>query len=698
MTELIWDGKYDEDGRRVGPLRAALPFQTVETVNESAQQRQRALDLFSAGRDPDWRNRLVWGDKKYVLPSLLADGLAGQVNLIYIDPPFNVGADFSFTATIPPPFEGEGQGEGDDETATFVKEPSIIEQKAYRDTWGRGLDSYLQWFYETVVSLYELLTENGSIYVHLDSNIGHYAKVVLDEIFGRESFECEIVWKRKDAQSSADTYGVAHDNIYFYHKSQTVVFNKQFIPLSQETADTWYTNEEVIEQDIVNHKGQLLKKGTTRRFNKADISAPGLRLGTEAHYQWKGHWPPSGRHWAYKIEVMQQLEAEGRLTYSNTGRVYEKRYLDESAGVPAQSTWTDISFLRGITKRQVTSEWLDYPTQKPEALLERIIKASSNENDLVLDCFCGSGTTAAVAEKLNRRWIACDLGRFAIHTTRKRLLSIPNVRPFVVQNLGKYERQAWQAVEFGNGDATDKQMQAEAQRAYTEFILKLYGARAVTGYAWLHGLKAGRMAHVGSVDAPVSVGDVAAIVAEFKRAIGTGKDAPSKNGVDVLGWDFAFELNEVAKQQAAQANLDVRFLRIPRDVMDRRAVEQGDIHFFELAALSVEILPLRQAQGQNEWSVTLTLTDFVIPPDDVPQDVQRAITHWSQWIDYWAVDWDNKGDTFHNEWQTYRTRKSRELQRSVTHTYAAPGEYAIVVKVIDILGNDTTKTLKVAVK
>jgi adenine-specific DNA-methyltransferase len=329
-------------------------------------------------------------------------------------------------------------------------------------------------------------------------------------------------------------------------------------------------------------------------------------------------------------------------------------------------------------------EWVDYDTQKPVDLIERVLSISSKEGDLVLDCFCGSGTSVIAAEGMNRRWIACDLSRFAIHTTRKRLLSVHNVRPFVVQNLGKYERQLWAGAEFGDNQA------AERQRAYIEFILKLAQATPLNGYTWLHGVKAGRMVHVGAVDAPVSVGDVTQIAAEIKRAMGTGKDAPKTNGVDVLGWDFAFELNEVAKQQAAAANIQMRFLRIPRDVMDKRAVEQGDIHFFELAALSVEV-------KTNKRNVFLKLRDFVIPPDDVPEDARKVVKHWSQWIDYWAVDWDNRSDTFHNEWQAYRTRKDKSLQLEITHTYSDPGEYTIVVKVIDILGNDTTKTVKVKV-
>lgn len=701
MTELIWDGKY-KDGKKQGPVRIALPFQTIETVNESVQERQRSLEIFAAGRETEWRNRLIWGDKKYVLPSLLPE-FAGKVNLIYIDPPFDTGADFSYTATIP-----DHPDSDDGETRSFTKEPSIIEQKAYRDTWGRGLDSYLQWLYESVVLLHELLADTGSLYVHLDWHVNAQVRQVLEEVFGRDGFDTEIIWKRKDAQSSADTYGVLHDTIYFLHKSNSFAFNQQFMPLSEDTADAWYTNEEVVGHDVSNRMGQLLKAGTVRRYNKADISAPGLRLGTEAHYQWKGHWPPAGRHWAYRKQVMEGLGEQGRLTYSKSGRVYEKRYLDESVGVPAQSIWTDISFVRGMSKRQADSEWLDYPTQKPEALLDRIIKTSSNESDLVLDCFVGSGTTAAVAEKLNRRWIACDLGRFAIHTTRKRLLGIPNVRPFVVQNLGKYERQAWQAAEFGvqeQGDprpcpgapaleSGDKSLRSK-ELAYRKFILDLYHATPITGRTWLHGTKGSRMVHVGAVDAPVTLADVKAIAKELWRSVGTGGSgsqvAPTTAGVDILGWEFAFEMNETAKQIAAESRVNVAFKRIPHEVLDKKAVEQGDVQFFELAALSVDV-------KQKKREITLKLTDFVIPTDDIPVEVRKAIKHWSQVIDYWAVDWDYKGDTFHNQWQAYRTRKDPKISLDVSYLYSESGKYQIVVKVIDILGNDTTKTLEVDVR
>jgi adenine-specific DNA-methyltransferase len=352
--------------------------------------------------------------------------------------------------------------------------------------------------------------------------------------------------------------------------------------------------------------------------------------------------------------------------------------LDEQRGTAMGDVWTDIPPINSQAR-----ERLGYPTQKPEELLKRVIELASQQGDLILDCMCGSGTTAAVAEKLNRRWVVCDLGRFAIHTTRKRLLSVPSVRPFVIQNLGKYERQAWQATEFGD------QVSARTA-AYRTFILDLYHGQATNGWAWLHGLKAGRMVHIGTVDAPVTANDVKQIAAELRKVTGTGRDAPSNRAVDVLGWDFAFEVNEVARQDAERAGIEMRFLRIPREVLDKRAVEQGDIRFFELAALSID---LKQAQR----FVSLAITDFVIPLDDVPNDVQRAIKHWSQWIDYWAVDWDYRDDTFHNQWQSYRPGKATDIELGTSHEYTEPGEYTVVIKVIDILGNDTTKALPVSI-
>lgn len=666
MTELIWDGKY-KDGKKQGPVRIALPFQTIETVNESAQERQRSLELFSAGREPEWRNRLIWGDKKYVLPSLLPE-FERKIHLVYIDPPFDTGADFSYEALIPDHPETE-----EDDSVSFTKQPSLLEQKAYRDTWGRGLDSYLQWFYESLVFLRELLSEEGCIYVHLDWHVFHYAKPILDEVFGPDNFVNEIIWRRKQATSwLSKQFGVTNDSLLLYAKSTEYVFNPLYSRDDDNTQK--YIRERFIFDD-----------GDGRKYMKSPLVNPLPR--PNLRYVFHGVEPPR-TGWLYSKERMEEMYRRNELVMpeGKKGRIYRKIYLDTYPGQVIQNIWTDIPIVNPMA-----IERLDYPTQKPEALLERVILSSSNEGHLVLDCFVGSGTTAAVAEKLNRRWIACDLSRFAIHTTRKRLLGIPNLKPFVVQNLGKYERQAWQVAEFPTNGQDRLEEQRGREAAYRQFILDLYHAKPITGHTWLHGAKGGRMVHVGAVDAPVTLADVKAIARETWKAIGTGKDTPSKAAVDILGWEFAFEVNELAKQVAAESRVDVAFKKIPREVLDKKAVEQGDVKFFELGALSVDV----KRKGRE---VTLKLTDFVIPTDDIPEEARKAIKHWSQLVDYWAVDWAYKDDTFHNQWQSYRTRKNPKIELETKYGYKDAGKYQIVVKVIDILGNDTTKTLEVSVK
>ncbi len=634
MTELIWEGKYKDPDKKPGqaqkvtPVRIALPFQTIETVNESSQQRQKSLDFFASEPttqyNKEWRNRLIWGDKKYVLPSLLPE-FAGKVNLICIDRPFNIGADFSFTAKISSNPDVE-----EDEETEFTKLPSIIEQKAYRDTWGRGLDSYLQWFYETVLLLKELLADDGSIYIHLDWHVVHYCKSILDEVFGYENFQREIIWWSNNVsgfKGKAQNWIRDHDTLLFYTKDKdNFTFNKQWKALT----------EEYIKQTFV-------------------------------------HVDTDGRRY--------------RLRYER------KQFYEENEGIPIPDVW-DIAFLR-----QNALERNGYPTQKPETLLERVIKASSNEGDLVLDAFCGSGTTASVAEKQKRRWITCDLGRFAIHTTRKRLLGIKDIKPFIVQNLGKYERQQWMQAEFdltpnpspkGEENKSAMEKQLEQEKSYKHFIIELYHGKTLDGYTWLHGAKAGRMVHVGTVDAPVTVEDIKATIREFWKLVGKEKSA-EKNGIDFLGWDFAFDVNETAAQFAAQNKVNVSFKKIPREVLEKKAVEQGDIKFYELAALKIKV-------KADKKKITLTLDNFIMPQDDLPDDVRGNITHWSQWIDYWAVDWNFRDDTFHNEWQSYRTKQNPKIELSASHIYEEKGKYTVVVKVIDILGNDTTKAVEAEAK
>jgi adenine-specific DNA-methyltransferase len=521
--------------------------------------------------------------------------------------------------------------------------------------------------------LRELLTDSGSIYVHLDYHVAHYVKAVLDDVFGEANFRNEIVWKRKGGSANPQNrLGVVTDSLFWFSKSDKIVFNPQFTKESDESKK--YVEERFNRTD----------EKTGRRFMDSPLVSPNPRPNLK--YVYKGYQPPPNG-WSISKEIMERWDKDGKLFFppDKSKRIRRKIFLDEYIGQPVQNLWNDIFVINSQSK-----EFVGYDTQKPEALLERIIKASSNEGHLVADCFCGSGTTGVVAERGGRRWLMCDLSRFAIHTTRKRLLSVPGVKPFAVQNLGKYERQAWQIAEFRTtGDNTVEQ-QRTREVAYREFILALYHATPINGYAWMHGLKSGRLVHVGAVDAPVTLTDVKAIARETWKAATTG-GAGRKAAADILGWEFSFELNETARQVAAESRVDVNFKKIPREVLEKKAVEQGDIKFFELGALSVE-------PKQKGRELVLKLTDFAIPIDDVPVEARKAIKHWSQMIDYWAVDWDFREDTFHNQWQSYRTRQELDIELSAKHEYEAPGSFKVVVKIIDILGNDTTKTMDIQVK
>ncbi|MGQ9493830.1 MAG: hypothetical protein ACUVR2_08720, partial [Anaerolineae bacterium] len=293
---------------------------------------------------------------------------------------------------------------------------------------------------------------------------------------------------------------------------------------------------------------------------------------------------------------------------------------------------------------------------------------------------CGSGTTGAVAEKLGRRWIMADLSRFAIQVTRKRLLDIPDCKPFEILNLGKYERQYWQVHINGQGAKQD-----EVLTRYLDFIVQLYRGERATGFAHLHGRKAGRMVHVGAVDAPVTLAEINDALDECA--------ANRFRGLDVLGWEWEMGLHDLVTVEARKRGVDLRLLTIPREVMDPRAVEAGDIQFYELAYLDVTL----ERRGSE---VQVVLKNFIIPNADlVPAEVREKIKRWSDYVDFWAVDWDYQGDTFHNQWQSYRTRQHPALRlESDWHAYSRPGEYQVMVKVIDIFGNDTTKLLQVDVR
>jgi DNA modification methylase len=661
-TELVWPGKYNEDGTLKEVPRVSLPFQVIETVNESRATREakkggvqgglfdvyegKEGDTFEAG----WRNKLIWGDNLLVMGSLL-EKFAGKIDLIYIDPPFATGADFSFTAPV-----GDGSFEVD-------KEQSAIEEKAYRDTWGRGLDSYVAMIFHRLALMRELLSESGTLYVHCDWRVVSQMRLMLDETLGSNCFRSSIVWQKlRSVKSQSSFFASMHDTLLAYSKSDQSVFNPQYVEKDPKLLETHYRHVE---------------PGSGRRYNLADFTQAGA--GQPRRFAGKLLTPPPGKHWIWSQERIEEGMATGQIVFSKGGLPYVKRYFDEGEGTRVGDIWTDVNPVN-----QVALERTDYSTQKPESLLDRIIRGSSNESDLVADFFCGSGTTLAVAEKLGRRWIGCDLGRWGIHVTRKRMLGIENCKPFEVLNLGRYERQYWQGVTFG--EAKSKLLAEQALYEYLAFILKLYGAQPVAGMAHLHGKKGKAMIHIGAVDAPVTIAEIDAAVDECAKL--------KQGQLHVLGWEWEMGLYDLMVEAAKKKGVKLLLLQIPREVMESQAAAKGDVRFFELAYLEAEIKQPKKLTAQ------VALEDFVIPNTElIPEDVRGKVKKWSDYIDYWAVDWDFQNDTFMQGWVAYRTRKERKLPlTSDAHAYDKPGKYRILVKVIDIFGNDTSQAFDVEVK
>lgn len=467
-TELVWEGKYDEYGRRreVDIAGAALPLQKIETIDEPRSRAEAIGDqkvLFALNEQAqklgDFRNQLIWGDNKLVMASLLKE-FQGKIDLIYIDPPFDVGADFTMDVPI---------GDGEE---TIEKDQSTLEMVAYRDTWGKGTDSYLQMMYERLLLIRELLAEQGSVYVHCDWRVNSELRQVMNEVFGRENLQCEIAWKRRHAHSNADTIGIIHDSLLFYTKSSTFTWNPQYVPYEEWYVERYY---------------RYTDEKTGRRFLSRSVTG---HKGVNKEFEWRGLTKP----WRYAVETLESLDAEGRLFWTRNEEPRFKQYLDEMPGMPIQSIWTDIKFVDSWSP-----EATGYATQKPEALLERIIQASSNEGDLVGDFFCGSGTTGVVAERLGRRWVMSDLGRFGIHTSRKRLIDLQRTlhekgnsyRAFDVYNLGRYERQWWQREQLKGAD-----------KEHRRVVLEFYKAEPVRNSTspLIHGRKGPALVHVDSID------------------------------------------------------------------------------------------------------------------------------------------------------------------------------------------------------
>ena len=740
-VELVWNGKSRD------VCTTVLPFQTLEHVDEPRAETRHQGDLFdSRGRQlQGWTNKLIWGDNKLILSSLKAGALrrqieeAGGLKLIYIDPPFDVGADFSMDIEI----GGE----------TFHKEPNLLEQIAYRDTWGRGADSFISMIYERLILMRDLLAEDGSIYVHMAPTMAPFIEMTMNEVFGRDRTLGSIVWQRATAHGNVGVrYATVTDRIIVATRSENYIWGSPYQPYSKDYIESHYSSVE---------------PGTGRRFTLRDVTAPMSRASASQIYEWRGVRPVGSRCWSFTEKRMNELFNAGKIVMTGGKMPRMKLYLDEMPGIPATDLWNDLSAVNSQAREDT-----QYPTQKPEALLERIIKASSNPGDLVADFFCGSGTTAAVAEKLGRRWIASDLGKFGIHTTRKRLIGVQrelkaaekDFRAFEVLNLGRYERQAYLNVGGRLTGAQKEQALAQKERDFRDLILRAYKASgftegAATQDGFFHGARNGRLVAIGPINLPVGRLFAEEVITECRKR--------GASRVDVLAFEFEMGLFPAVLEEARGKGIDLAPKYIPAEVFDKRAVDKGQVVFHDISF--VEATP--RYDRKIKLALSIELTDFSVyytqgaaeaaianlkeGKNGVICDAgqlykiskskegivnrERLTKHWTDWVDYWAVDFDymsrreiikvpvgtglsgvaslpgievpqgelalpqfeerwTGGYIFENEWQSFRTRQNRNLELTTAlHTYDRPGRYTVAVKVIDIFGNDTMTLVPVNV-
>ena len=542
-----------------------------------------------AGGNDGWMNRLIYGDNLLAMQALLAGdaqtglpSLRGKVDLIYIDPPFDSKADYRTKISLP----------GTD----IQQKPTVLEQFAYADTWEQGTISYLRMIYPRLCLMRELLSEKGSIYVHIDWHICAYVKVLMDDIYGKDNFVNELIWCYQEREMSTRNYNRKHDNILFYCK------NKQ--------ADIYTFNP----YDITESYSEV----TLKKFKYIDENGKRYRLRGK-----NGTNDP---------------KEENENTY--------RQYLDEGTGTLPRD-WFNLPILN-----QAANERLDYPTQKPEKLLERIIKASSNKGDLVCDFFGGSGTTAAVAERLGRKWITTDIGKPASLVMRKRFID-QEVKPFLYQSIGDYQKEAFR---------NNKRYKHVGD--LSQVVLGLYGALPFTpeqtndrNFGYIKGTRTLVM-----VDSPNRLTTAATIrrAVEAKASL-LGGDWEK---VVVLGWNFAFDISQAIQKYESSK---VEVLVIPPDLLDKLAkkgykklIDDKSVRFSSLQYLVAKPVNVT-SQGEND-ELDIELENYVLlSPDNIPLDdkdkekLQQVLERDPlSLIEYWSIDPDYDGVTFRSTWQDYR--------------------------------------------
>ena len=706
-VELVWEGKSN------ALTDVRLPFQVIEQVDEPRSEKvlESQFGLFdTSGRQlKGWSNKLIWGDNKLIISSLRAGSIRdeieknGGIKLVYIDPPFDVGADFKMNIEI-----GEER---------FEKQPSVIEEIAYRDTWGKGSNSFNSMLYERIKLIHQVLASDGSIFLHCDYRVSATIKLMLDEVFGFENFVNEIIWQGAvgDSSNKNKKYIKSHDTIFFYRKNiDSYIWNETFQEYSPESIKMYKHKDS---------KGYYMTGGP--------VSNPG---GAGYIYDLGfGEKLPAGGYRMPKETALKWLE-EGTLIVESGKVPTRKLYLQE--GVRCKDVWSDIANTRG-------SQVIDYPTQKPEKLLERIILSATNEGDIVADFFGGSGTTASICEKNGRKWITSDIGKFSIHTIRKRLISVQrdlkkeekNWRAFELLNLGKYERGMLIASHTGlDSDKFIDEIQARKDKIFEKIILQAYSANEVENDMIFVGSKNNRMISIGPLNLPVTRLFVETVIEQCKKIKSTK--------ADILAFEYEMGLFPNIQDESRKLGVDLSFKYIPRDIFDKRAVESGQVKFHDVAYVEVivhkaknyvqielsdysvgyqqdSISNAEKELGKAGSKIVVDNGQVVKLSKDKEGIVKREVLtkNWSDWIDYWAIDWDfsNRkeivnfknditgemeskwtGDyIFENEWQSFRTRSNRKIEMISVKAEMPVGVRKIAIKVVDIFGNDTMKIVEV---
>ena len=638
-------------GTRIGLQTNELVLPRKDVSGFFRGQVPNIPNAFNAALDGgSWMNRLVYGDNLLTMQALLAGdpqtglpSLRGKVDLIYIDPPFDSKADYRTPITLP--------------NASVSQRPTVIEQFAYADTWEEGTISYLKMIYPRLMLMKEMLSEKGSIYVHIDWHIGAYVKVVLDEIFGKENFRNEIIWKRgtvKGAKAVGNQFARNHDMILYYSKGNDYVYHTQYLPYSEE----------------------YIKQRYTKNDNDGRGPYTDQAIGTRSE------------------ESLVEMAKDNRIFITSTGKRRVKYYLSEAKGIAMDDSWNDISEVNSMAKENV-----GYATQKPEALLERIIKSSSNEGDLVCDFFGGSGTTAAVAEKLGRRWITCDIGKPASLVMRKRFID-QEVNPFLYQSIGDYQKEA-----FHN----NKKLRRVGD--LSQVVLGLFGALPFSpeqvsdrNFGYVKGTR-----NLVMVDSPNRLTTAATVrrAVEAKASLLGG----DWDKVIVLGWNFAFDISQAIEKYK---NSNVEVLVIPPDLLDKlskkgfkKLIADKTVRFSSLQYLVVN--PVQVTMNSNgEDELDISLNNYVLlSPDNIPLDdkdkekLQQVMEQDPlSLIEYWSIDPDYDGDTFRSTWQDYRENVDNDsdpLHCVYSTRIAMPhkDERKVCVKAVDVFGFESQVILDV---